>query len=288
MPNYGRYSDPADQYQGTAFNPYTGRLNGAQLVMQFMSRQKQAKEEADKTAWEQMVRELERENYELGIKGKKLDITQKEREARDYATPDSPAMAEFKKRMDEKRAHKRRIEEIEAQGKKEKEVAEARGAGVEKPSDYDKKVAEAKRLHKLGKLTDQELSRVTTGYSGEETEKDRKATRYRIAGETRKAIDAGIANEYHKNPKDRETMKSALGVDLTMPHEYNISKRMMEADVADDSDYDTIKKYEDLQRFYQEQLKPSMSLKQLMASEFYKGLDEKLKAELVKWYRLKL
>jgi len=62
MPNYGRYSDPADQYQGTAFNPYTGRLNGAKLVMQFLSRMEADKRKKKEAGWEledrQMAKEL--------------------------------------------------------------------------------------------------------------------------------------------------------------------------------------------------------------------------------------
>jgi hypothetical protein len=83
-------------------------------------------------------------------------------------------------------------------------------------------------------------------------------------------------------------IKDALGIDLLMPDKYNIAKRLVEAEVADDPDYDTIEKYEALFKLYQEQLKPQMKLNDLMKSEFYKSLDTELKSVLVNWYRLKV
>jgi len=67
MPNYGRYSDPADQYQGTAFNPYTGRLNGAQLVMQFLSRMEADKRKKKEAGWELEDRDLKKRYTEAQI-----------------------------------------------------------------------------------------------------------------------------------------------------------------------------------------------------------------------------
>jgi hypothetical protein len=283
MPNY-RYGqvDPTEQYQGSSFNPMTGRLNGAQLVMEFINRMQADKERKQQEQWalqdrafQEQLRPLQLQQAQQGIAKNQLDIE-------NYQPPESPAMQRFIERAKDRREQKQALERIEATARANKE------AKTPTVTDYDKKVGQAKSLYKAGKITEQEYNRIVTGYTGEETEKERKAMRLRIASDTRRAIAAGIKGDYHKDPKDAEMVKNSLGIDLYMPEEYNVAQKMISADVADESDYDIVKKYGDLQRFYQEKLKPTMTLKQLIKSDFYKGLEPELKAALVQWYRLKL
>lgn len=292
MPNYGRYGGPENYYQGGgdgSFDPYTGRLNVGQLIQQFILRKRAEEEQAKQAQWEMQDRAWTEEQRGLQKQVAELDLEAKRREAKDYMSPGARATAQnVVDYWNATAEEQRRMREIDALKKKEIAVKEAGGGAAEKPSDYDKKAKEARALFKAGKISEQELNRVLTGYTGEQADKERKATRNRIAAETRKAIDAGISNKYHESQKDRDIVKSSLGVDLTMPAQYNIAKRMVESDVADEEDYDTIKKYEEFLRFYQEELKPKMKLKELLSSEFYKSLEPELKVELVKWYRLKL
>jgi hypothetical protein len=122
---YRTYTNPDEQYAGTAFDPYTGRLNGAQLVMQWMARRKQEKEDKSKEAWEKIAREIEKENAELGLKTKKLDIAQKEREAKNYISPQAKMFTEG---ITMAKEHQNRMAEIAAGGE------QARKTNLAKPS----------------------------------------------------------------------------------------------------------------------------------------------------------
>lgn len=64
---YRNYVDPTEQYQGTAFNPYTGRLDGAQLVMQFLARREQEKQKKKQAEWDIEDRDLKKRVAEAQI-----------------------------------------------------------------------------------------------------------------------------------------------------------------------------------------------------------------------------
>ena len=59
---YSRYgqTDPTEQYQGSAFNPMTGRLSGAQLVMEFLARQEMEKQKKQQAGWDVEDREMKK------------------------------------------------------------------------------------------------------------------------------------------------------------------------------------------------------------------------------------
>ena len=66
MPRYG-YTDPAEYYQGTGFDPFTGRLNGGQLVMQVLNQIAGNKRKKKEEAWGLEDRELDRRYKEAQI-----------------------------------------------------------------------------------------------------------------------------------------------------------------------------------------------------------------------------
>ena len=64
---YRTYTDPAQQYQGSAFNPMTGRLDGGQLVMQFMNRMMAEKQRKQEEQWGIEDRDLQKRLTEAQI-----------------------------------------------------------------------------------------------------------------------------------------------------------------------------------------------------------------------------
>jgi hypothetical protein len=64
---YRTYTNPDEQYAGTAFDPYTGRLNGAQLVMQWMARREAEKQKKKQETWDVEDRELKKRLTEAQI-----------------------------------------------------------------------------------------------------------------------------------------------------------------------------------------------------------------------------
>ena len=95
MPYYGR-NDPQEQYQGSGFNPLTGRLQGGQLVMEFINRLQQLKERKKQEQWQledrgrqQIFQDLQRKKYEI-------DIEDSIRTAKERKTPEQ----ELKEKQD--------------------------------------------------------------------------------------------------------------------------------------------------------------------------------------------
>jgi len=164
-------------------------------------------------------------------------------------------------------------------------VGAAKGPTAEKPSDYDKKVSEAKALHSAGKITDQELFRVTTGYSGEMTEKDKILKRNKVSYDTRKAVD----NATYNNPKiatDKkqiESLKHTLGVDLSMPIAYNTAAEMVKSDLADEKDYETIKKYDEMKQFFLDHLLGKIKKEDFKKTQVAKDPSIDLNT-ILRWY----
>ena len=133
---YRTYTDPAQQYQGEPFNPMTGRLQGGQLVMQFMNRMREEQERkkaesqmSEEMAWKQMLQGLQKTKYEQ-------DIAAGAREARDYQTPEQKAMA---REAEAGKAHDRSLEEI---AKREEERRKTLAANT-KTIDAARKKSEA-------------------------------------------------------------------------------------------------------------------------------------------------
>ena len=68
MPYYGR-TDPAEYYaQGGQFDPFTGRLNGGNLVMQFINQLQAIKQQKQQQQWAEEDRELKKRLTEAQIR----------------------------------------------------------------------------------------------------------------------------------------------------------------------------------------------------------------------------
>lgn len=107
MPRYSYMNDPADYYQNSGFDAYTGRLNGGQLVMAVLAQLAAKKKQEQQDKWDLEGRQAKQALLDMQRQGAALDLEGKRREAKDY---ESPAIKEFKKRIEEKRRAKADIE----------------------------------------------------------------------------------------------------------------------------------------------------------------------------------
>ena len=118
---YRNNGGPEDYYdQSSAFNPYTGRLNGGQLVMQFLQRMQAEKDRKKQAGWDVEDREMNKRVKEAQIRN--LDET---RSVRDYETPEQRAARENANKLQE---HKFRLEEIDRTNAFKEKVAAAKDA----------------------------------------------------------------------------------------------------------------------------------------------------------------
>jgi chromosome segregation ATPase len=124
MPNYYGRTDPQEQYQGSGFNPLTGRLNGGQLVMEFINRLQALKEKKKQEQWQLEDRELQKEFTKARI----AEMGQPQRE---YETPEQVSARELSKLQ---KQHEYKLKEIEAQGKNASDVAKTRAGATSRTS----------------------------------------------------------------------------------------------------------------------------------------------------------
>lgn len=74
---YNRYGGPEDYYgPESGFDPYSGRLNGGQLVMQFLARMQAEKDRAQKEVWGQEDREYQSSIRPLEMESVRANIEQ--------------------------------------------------------------------------------------------------------------------------------------------------------------------------------------------------------------------
>jgi len=131
MPRYGQ-TDPTEQYQGSAFNPMTGRLSGAQLVMEFLARMEAEKQKKQQAGWDIEDRGMKQTLFDLQKTQAEQGIARGQREARDYQPPESPATQQFRERMKDRREQAQAIERIKATGEEARKTAEVRNVTLEK------------------------------------------------------------------------------------------------------------------------------------------------------------
>ncbi len=98
MAYYRGYSDPAEQYAGTSFDPYTGRLNAGQLVAQFMARMAAEKQRKQAEQWEVEDRDLNKRVKEAQIRN--YDETAPPKEAKPTSKVTPAAVKNMMKRLD--------------------------------------------------------------------------------------------------------------------------------------------------------------------------------------------
>jgi hypothetical protein len=123
-------------------------------------------------------------------------------------------------------------------------------AGAEKPSDYDKKVANAKALRAKGMISDQELTRVLTGYSEGITPQQEKSLRNGIDLRT-KIARSGLTAKYPKiNKKNIDQIRQSDNLNPDMPVEYDIAKQRILGNVSDDKDVKLVSDYDEAKRFF--------------------------------------
>lgn len=107
MARYGYGNDPADFYQGTGFDPYTGRLDAGAMVMAVLNQIAGRKKQKQQDEWDLEDRQAKQALLDMQRQGAALDLEGKRREAKDY---ESPALKDFKKRIEDKRRAKADIE----------------------------------------------------------------------------------------------------------------------------------------------------------------------------------
>ena len=274
------------------YNPYSPKADifgGLSGVLGMMSQKKQM-EEQQRLAQEQQM-------WERGMKERQVKVQEKAAEP----TPAKPSeldtwmkygesvnfggLQPYEWMMLSKRALPETPEQMEAG-----EAAKARGRAtvptVERPSDYDKRSAKAAKLREAGKITEQEHIRIDTGYSGGESDKDTLAARRKVDFETRRAV--GAATKQIGKPKDIRNagiVDTVTGLNLAMPIEYNLSAKRIEADLADDSDYDTVEKYDQMFKFFQDNLLGKMKFEDFMKTDLAK--DPSIDKERIKaWFEI--
>lgn len=152
--------------------------------------------------------------------------------------------------------------------------------GEGKPSDFDKRVANAREAYKAGRLTQEQLTQIETGYPLTVTPVVDKRARQKIDLDTRKAISnaRGV-----KKVDEIESIKNDLGLDLSMPEKYNLSQKRIEGDVADDEDFKTVNKYDGMFQFFWDNLHGKVNFKDFFLSPMAKSKDMDVDA-IKRWY----
>ena len=135
MPRYG-YSDPADYYQESGFDPYSGRLNGGALVMSVLNQIAGNKQKKKQEQWDLEDRELNKRYKEAQIANYGEQTAQSKRE---YETPEQRAKRERENASIE---HRYRMREIKLQTESKKVTEQAKTASDEEKLVY----ADKKRL----------------------------------------------------------------------------------------------------------------------------------------------
>lgn len=126
-PRYYGNNDQSEYYQDSGFNPYTGRLNGGQLVMQVLNQIAALKRKKTEEGWELEDRAAQQTARDLQTKKYNLDISAAEREAKDYVSPKAKAQYDFVTgRFGAIADEQRNLREIKARGEEDRKTAGAR------------------------------------------------------------------------------------------------------------------------------------------------------------------
>lgn len=208
MPYYR--NDVSDQYQGTAFDPYTGRLNGAALVMNFLNQIESRKRKKKEEAWELEDRETQSRRGSLTEQNAGLDIAAKQREAANYQPPQSPAMKAFMERRQAKQEHKQRLDEIEARKKADIEVEKVKSGGraTTKPTlSFDTSYQYTKKIENF-------FPRITSERTRLESDLEKASKEYSdlsmLVKKNPKSFASAKYNSLKKTVDEGESRRSAL------------------------------------------------------------------------------
>jgi hypothetical protein len=147
---YRTSSGPEDYYQqGSNFDPYTGRLQGGNMVLEFLARLAGQKEKAKQDEWAVEDRGFQEEMRGLQKTQAEQGVTKNQQTIQDYRPPMSQAEQDFRARRAAKEEEKRRLREIEAQAKATKSVNAAKPTKTAKEldSDYLSDVAEVEKQY---------------------------------------------------------------------------------------------------------------------------------------------
>ena len=153
MPYNNRYpGGPEDYYQqsGSNFNPYTGRLNGGNMVLEFLARLAGQKEQKKKEQWEMEDRSSEMEMRKLQQTQAEQGIAMNQRKIQDYQKPVSPAAQFVMDRLGAVAQHQQRLEELDRASKnriKEIQLRPLSKTAKELDSDYLADVADVEKQY---------------------------------------------------------------------------------------------------------------------------------------------
>jgi hypothetical protein len=250
---YRTYTNPDEQYAGTAFDPYTGRLNGAQLVMQWMARREAEKQKKQQAQWDIEDRELRKRYVESQI-------------AENTKQPAPPKMTEpeFKVWLYENKPDVYKKLYPEPLSPKEKAKQEALGKGEAekelgvtekptKPTAFDQKKAFLDAALKRGDITPEQHREALAGVNMPPTPQTTATSRRLNNGKATSMIrmaSGGDPKNYDK--PDIETFQRGiqLGVRMDLPVEYNAAKLNIEDGIATKEDEKLVQDIEGLQRFF--------------------------------------
>jgi hypothetical protein len=139
MPYYGGYVDPTEQYQGSGFDPLTGRLQGGQLIAQFLQNLARQRDEKQQREWDVEDRDLKRRLVEaqIGNYGEQANV-------RDYETPEQRRQRELDL---EAKKHEYRVDEIGKRG----EASNTKATATENKKAADQEYQDKKRIYEQTK-----------------------------------------------------------------------------------------------------------------------------------------
>jgi len=123
---YRNYGGPEDYYgQDSGFDPYTGRLNGGQLVMQFLQRLQAEKDRKKQEGWQAEDRQFQQEMRPLQMQAAQQGIQRGQQEISGYRPPLDPLVELLEGRNVTEKANKQREREITLRGEEERKTRAA-------------------------------------------------------------------------------------------------------------------------------------------------------------------
>jgi hypothetical protein len=152
--------------------------------------------------------------------------------------------------------------------KREEMVAKLKpptGTSEGKPDAYDKRVANAQRLFKEGKITQADLNRILTGAQIDVSDTEKMRSRNTLDYQTRKAWSVGLA-QLKAGATDEETLRQS-GFNPDMPEDYQLAAKRIEAGLHDDADIDTVNKGEALWKYFKNNLFGKMTYEDFVRSQ---------------------
>ena len=134
MPYNSRYAGgPEDFYQqGGDFDPYTGRLQGGNMVLEFLARLAGQKEQKKKEQWDMEDRSSELEMRKLQQTAAEQGVAMNQRKIQDYQPPIDPLVEMLEGRNVKAKDQMNRIELEKERGVQDRLTVAARGTVADK------------------------------------------------------------------------------------------------------------------------------------------------------------